>query len=79
MKVVIGKYPTWIGPYQIAEKLCFWVKETPDEHGIKSKPSWVHEFGTWLATNKDGSDSQLTKLCQWIESKRHRSKQRKSK
>jgi hypothetical protein len=72
MKVVIGPYTTWIGPYQIAEKLCFWTKPVADEYGMKSKPDWVHEFGRWLSENKDGSDSTLTKVCQWIESKRHR-------
>jgi hypothetical protein len=72
MKVIIGKYPTWIGPYQIAEKLCWWAKPVTDEHGFKSKPDWVHEFGTWLGTNKDGSDNWLTKACQWVESKRQR-------
>lgn len=72
MKVVIGPYTTWIGPYQIAEKLCFWAKPVPDEIGMKRKPDWVHDFGTWLSQNKDGTDSWLTKVCQWVESKRHR-------
>lgn len=69
MKVKIGPYKNWIGPYQIAEKLCWWVK---DESGFESKPEWVHNFGTWLSENRDGSDSWLLKLCQWIESKRTR-------
>jgi hypothetical protein len=72
MKVVIGPYTTWIGPYQIAEKLCFWAKPVADEIGMKRKPDWVHDFGTWLSQNKDGTDSWLTKVCQWVESKRHR-------
>jgi len=72
MKVVIGPYHTWIGPYQIAEALCFWAKPVADEIGMKRKPDWVHDFGTWLSQNKDGTDSWLTKVCQWVESKRHR-------
>lgn len=72
MKVVIGKYKNWVGPYQIAEALCFWAKPQLDEIGMKSKPDWVHEFGCWLSENKDGSDSTLLKVCQWIESKRSR-------
>lgn len=72
MKVVIGKYKNWVGPYQIAEALCFWAKPELDEIGMKSKPDWVHKFGTWLSENKDGSDSTLLKVCQWIESKRSR-------
>ena len=72
MKVVIGPYLDWIGPYQIANALCFWAKTTKDEFGHKQKPDWVHDFGTWLAENKDGSDSWLTKVCNWIYSKRKR-------
>jgi hypothetical protein len=72
MKVKIGPYTRWIGPYQIAEALCWWAKPVADEFGIKSKPEWVHEFGTWLSTNRDGSDSRLLKTCQWIESKKSR-------
>jgi hypothetical protein len=72
VKVVIGPYRSWIGPYQIAEALCFWVKDTKDEFGIRAKPEWVHNFGTWLAERKDGSDSWLTKACQWIDKKKKR-------
>jgi len=72
MKVVIGKYTTWIGPYQIADLLCWWAKKVPDEYGMMRKPDWVHEFGTWLASNKDGTDSKLNTFCNWVESKRHR-------
>lgn len=72
MKVVIGPYRSWIGPYQIAEALCFWVRDVKDEFGISAKPEWVHDFGTWLAERKDGSDSWLTKLCKWIDGKKHR-------
>lgn len=66
MKVKIGPYTRWVGPYQIAEALCFWVKPVKDEYGIESKPEWVHDFGTWLAERKDGSDTWLTKACNWI-------------
>lgn len=72
MKVKIGPYSKWVGPYQIAEALCFWAKPVKDEHGFKSKPHWVHEFGTWLSENRDGSDSWLTRICQWIENKKSR-------
>lgn len=71
MKVKIGKYKHWIGPYQIAESLCFWAKDETDEYGIKRKPNWVHNFGTWLSGGKD-KDSWLQKVCMWIESKRKR-------
>jgi hypothetical protein len=68
MKVKIGKYPNWIGAYQIADALCFWAKETPDECGIPRKPDWVHNFGTWLSEDRHGNDTWLTKLCNWIHS-----------
>ena len=71
MKVNIGPYKSWVGPYQIAEALCFWAKPIKDEHGFKSKPDWVHDFGTWLAGG-ESKDSVLMKLCSWIESKRKR-------
>lgn len=52
MRVNIGPYKNWFGPYQLAEVLCFWVKATPNEYGIPEKPDWVHKFGEWLATGK---------------------------
>ena len=72
MKVIIGPYKNWWGPYQIAELLCFWAKPTKDELGHLGKPLWVHNFGGWLAENEDGSDTLLTKLCNWIHKKRQR-------
>jgi hypothetical protein len=72
MKVSIGKYRSWIGPYQIASALCFWAKKQTDEHGFKHDADWVHNFGTWLAEDKDGNDSWLNKVCEWIEKKRGR-------
>ena len=71
MKVYIGPYKNWIGPYQIAEALCFWVKDEKDEFGFPKKPDWVHDFGTWLSGGEE-KDSLLMKLCTWIESKRKR-------
>ena len=49
MKVQIGPYKSWFGPYQLAEKLCWWVPKVSDEYGIMDKPRWVHRFGEWLA------------------------------
>jgi hypothetical protein len=65
MKVKIGKYPSWFGPYQLAEALCFWVKETPDEFGIKSKPDWVHDFGRFLSEGKFKREE--TGIIDWSE------------
>ena len=71
MKVKIGKYKHWIGPYQIAEALCFWAKKETDKYGFKHTASWVHNFGTWLAGGDD-KDSWLQRVCLWVESKRKR-------
>ena len=69
MKVVIGPYKSWIGPYQIADAIFFWQDKYSDTCKWADR---AHKFGTWLSENKDGSDSTLLKFCQWIESKRHR-------
>lgn len=56
MKVYIGRYKNWFGPYQLAELLCFWVKNEKDEIGLSKKPDWVHDFGHFLATGSFDSD-----------------------
>lgn len=71
MKVKIGKYTRWTGPYQIADLLCWWAKPVKDKYGMESKPEWVHDFGTWLSGGEKG-ESLLLKVCQWIESKKSR-------
>lgn len=69
MKAIIGPYKNWIGPYQIADKIFFWQDKYNDDCVWADR---AHRFGTWLAENKDGSDSWLLKLCNWIDSKRKR-------
>ncbi|HET8688571.1 MAG TPA: hypothetical protein VFM18_18310 [Methanosarcina sp.] len=71
MKVNIGPYKNWIGPYQIASFLFAWVPKDRDEHGFPEEKEWIHNFGKWLAGGDDG-ESWLLKLCQWVESKRKR-------
>ena len=88
MKVNIGPYTRWFGPYQLAELLCFWAKPVKDEWGIESKPDWVHNFGEWLAHGSvlpdptpenpvsrwrdDRPITTLYKFLQWVESKKKR-------
>lgn len=62
MKVVIGNYVSWIGPYQIAEMLMFWSKDEDKKH----------RFGEWLATDVNGKPSVLAKFCEWLHSKKKR-------
>ncbi len=88
MRVKIGPYKRWFGPYQLAEKLCFWAKPVKDEWGIEDKPDWVHKFGEWLAHGSvlpdptpenpvsswrdDRPITALYKFLQWVESKKKR-------
>ena len=87
MKVKIGPYTNWFGPYQLAEKLCFWAKEEKDEYGFPKKPDWVHNFGEWLAHGnvepeaevgeitkmwEDRPTTWLYKFLSWIHSKQER-------
>ncbi len=88
MKVYIGPYKNWFGPYQLAEKLCFWAKPVKDEYGIESKPRWVHNFGEWLAHgsvepdpkpgddpvswDRDRPETWLYRFLKWIDSKKER-------
>jgi hypothetical protein len=61
MKIYIGPYKNWIGPYQIAEKLLFWLDPNHDR---------VFELGTWLAETPQGKPTLLARACNWVE--RHR-------
>lgn len=87
MKVKIKDYPRWIGPYQLAEKLMFWVPKTKDEYGLPCNDDRVHRFGEWLAHGKvlpepevgevyspcsDRPTTWLYKLLSWIHSKQKR-------
>lgn len=87
MKVYIGPYKNWFGPYQLAEKICFWAKPEVDEYGMSSKPDWVHKFGEWLAhgsvepepdvgdivlLGKDRPHTWLYKLLLWIDKRKKR-------
>lgn len=62
MRVYIGPYKSWFGPYQLAEALCFWVKAKPDEDGIPDKPDWVHDFGEWLAYGEIEAEAEIGEI-----------------
>ena len=66
MRVNIGPYRNWIGPYQIANAIFFWV----DRRGIWADEDprfdrWDYKasekFGDWLA------DTWVNDLCNWID------------
>jgi len=58
MKVYIGPYRNWIGPYQIAEKILFWMDKDDDRLG---------NFGDWLA-----DIDWLCRICNWLDSMKNR-------
>lgn len=88
MKVTLGPYRSFFGPYQLAEKLCFWAKKEKDEYGFESNPDWVHNFGEWLAHGsvdpqptpdqpyricfEERPKTLLYRLLLWIDSKKQR-------
>ena len=74
MKVKIGPYNNYIGPYQIAETILFWIPKY-DKGTLeytKAYDKYVLGFAEWLAEDKNRNPSWLTKFCLWIESKRKR-------
>ena len=56
MKINIGPYPRWFGPYQIAEKILFWKDKDDDV---------VFALGEWLDDH-----TPITRISQWFFSKR---------
>lgn len=71
MRVKIGPYTNWFGPYQLAELLCFWAKKEKDEYGFPKKPDWVHKFGEWLAHGSVEPDAQVGEIRSWDRERHH--------
>lgn len=72
MRVKIGPYRSWIGPYQIANAIFFWVNRRgiyADEPPIFSRWDYVAEekFGDWLADRE-----WLCNFLNWIDRKKKR-------
>lgn len=87
MKVNIGPYNHWFGPYQLAQKILFWIPEERDDHGFPCTAARVHRFGEWLAHGSIAPEPKvgdispwgaarpttlLYKLLVWIESRKQR-------
>lgn len=84
MKVNIGKYKNWFGPYQLAKLIMFWEKEDHvyDEDGdLKKKGFRAYNLGNFFAYGKFSSDEDilakqdktwLYKFLEWIDSKKSR-------
>lgn len=67
MKVYIGKYINWWGPYQLVDKLFFWHEKYPEKELEARWDYRLHDrFGTWLAS------TWVNDFCSWIHSKKKR-------
>lgn len=88
MKVKIGPFVSWYGPYQLAETLCFWTWGKKNQFGLPEKPDYVHKFGEFLAYGSIkpepkvgevysiGSDKRkptwINRFLHWIHTKKKR-------
>ena len=67
MKVNIGPYVSWVGPYQIADMVFFWCEKYPEPEIENRWDYKLHDkFGKWLA------DTWVADFCQWIHDKKKR-------
>ena len=67
MKLYVGPYTNWIGPYQIADMIFFWLEKYPSNELEQRWDYQLHDkFGHWL------SDTWVNDFCQWIDSKKKR-------
>lgn len=68
MKIDIKPPNNYIGPYQIADIIFFWVEKYPDDESLHLRWDYrFHDrFGIWLA------NTWVRNFCQWIENKRKR-------
>jgi len=71
MRVKIGPYPDWFGPYQLAKLLCFWVKPVKGEYELESEPNWVHQFGEWLAHGSVEPEPKVGEITSWNRERKH--------
>lgn len=70
MKVKIGPHISYFGPYQLAEKLMFWVPKEKDEYGFPQTADRVYKFGEWLAHGDIASEPEVGEMRSW-KSDRH--------
>jgi hypothetical protein len=53
MKVYIGPYKNWIGPYQLASKIPFISEDTTDKVGDWLSKTWVKTVCEWIYSKQD--------------------------
>lgn len=70
MKVYIGKYTDWLGPYQIADKVFFWLEKHPDdeleETRLYKMRDWLGDFLAHGFDKNKKRESWLYKFCNWV-------------
>jgi hypothetical protein len=64
MKIDIGPYKNWIGPYQIVDAIFFWQDKYSD------CMRWDYRLSSWLGEKL--SESLVGDICRWIYNKRKR-------
>ena len=69
MEVKLGSYPKWWGPYQIADAIFWWQDKYSDTCVWADRAS---RLGDWLATDRKGNPSLLTRACEWVRDKNPR-------
>lgn len=52
MKVYLGPYKNWIGPYQIADMIPFISEDTSHKIGTWLAETWVNDFCVWIDSKK---------------------------
>lgn len=63
MKVYIGPYTNWVGPYQIMDALFFWHEKYPED---KLAERWDYKLHDKLADKL--AKTWFSDFCQWIHS-----------
>ena len=53
MKVEIGPYRSWIGPYQLADMIPFISEETSEKIGHWLSETWVNNLCNWIDSKKE--------------------------
>jgi hypothetical protein len=67
MRVKIGPYKNWVGPYQIVDKIFFWHEKFPSEELEARWDYKLHEkLADWL------SDTWVNGFCNWINERNQR-------
>lgn len=66
MKVYLGPYRKWIGPYQLADKIPFIKEETSEKIGDWLNKTWVAKACDWVESKKNRKVSvRIDKYDTW--------------